>query len=186
VADAADTVRDWVGSEDTGSNDGRDEWHTKEPKSGRDRTSNEATEDTAQADARSGVVDPDAIPASTTEIDETTPATDSNETTPATEIDETTPATDVTFDDPESTQAGPDTTDVGGAETTPPSDDETPDLEMLREELNQQFESIRIIAPGQYELNLMELYDREEYIISLLEDGRYAIEVPEAWRDSAE
>ncbi|MFB6197272.1 MAG: Zn-ribbon containing protein, partial [Halobacteriaceae archaeon] len=59
--------------------------------------------------------------------------------------------------------------------------DERPDMEELRAELNDQFESIRIIAPGQYELNLMELYDREEYIISLQEDGKYVIEVPDAW-----
>jgi predicted nucleic acid-binding Zn-ribbon protein len=27
----------------------------------------------------------------------------------------------------------------------------------------------------------MELYDRTEYIISLQEDGRYVIEVPDTW-----
>jgi len=58
---------------------------------------------------------------------------------------------------------------------------EQPDLAELREELNDQFESIRIVEPGQYELNLMELYDREEYIIALQENGRYVIEVPDAW-----
>ena len=60
--------------------------------------------------------------------------------------------------------------------------EDRPGLAELREELNEQFESIRIVSPGQYELNLMELYDREEYIISLREDGRYVIEVPETWR----
>ncbi|MFB6266825.1 MAG: Zn-ribbon containing protein [Halodesulfurarchaeum sp.] len=60
------------------------------------------------------------------------------------------------------------------------------DLETLREELNDQFESIRIIEPGQYELNLMELYDREEHIIALQEDGKYVIEVPESWREERE
>ncbi|WP_276299535.1 OapC/ArvC family zinc-ribbon domain-containing protein [Halorussus lipolyticus] len=60
-------------------------------------------------------------------------------------------------------------------------DDESPGLKELREELNSQFESIRIVEPGQYELNLMELYEREEYIISLQEDGKYVIEVPDAW-----
>jgi len=64
-----------------------------------------------------------------------------------------------------------------------PDTDERPDLEELRAELNQQFESIKIVSPGKYELNLMELYDREEYIISLREDGRYVIEVPDTWRD---
>ena len=60
--------------------------------------------------------------------------------------------------------------------------DDDPDLDDLRAELNDQFESIRVLTPGRYELNLMELYDREEYIISLREDGRYVIEVPESWR----
>ena len=43
--------------------------------------------------------------------------------------------------------------------------------------LAEQFESIRIVAPGEYELNLQELYDRDEYIISLQEDGRYIIDM---------
>ncbi|SEW25984.1 OapC/ArvC family zinc-ribbon domain-containing protein [Natrinema salifodinae] len=60
---------------------------------------------------------------------------------------------------------------------------EQPSIEELREELNEQFESIRIVQPGQYELNLMELYNREEYIVSLQEDGRYVIDVPDSWRD---
>jgi hypothetical protein len=61
--------------------------------------------------------------------------------------------------------------------------DERPDLADLREELNDQFESIRVLEPGQYELNLMELYDREEYIIALQEDGKYTIQVPDRWKD---
>jgi hypothetical protein len=64
-------------------------------------------------------------------------------------------------------------------------DDDSPNLDELREELNSQFESIKVLDPGKYELNLMELYDREEYIISLQEDGRYVIEVPESWRGDA-
>ena len=76
------------------------------------------------------------------------------------------------------------------ADDSPPSDGrvvseptgERPSMEELREELNDQFESIKIVNPGQYELNLMELYDREEYIVSLQEDGRYVIDVPDSWR----
>ena len=64
-----------------------------------------------------------------------------------------------------------------------PDDEASADLSALRKELNDQFESIRIVSPGQYELNLMELYEREEHIISLREDGRYVIEVPETWRN---
>jgi predicted nucleic acid-binding Zn-ribbon protein len=72
------------------------------------------------------------------------------------------------------------------AESSPDAEDpsEESSLDQLRKELNDQFESIRIVSPGQYELNLMELYDRDEYIISLREDGRYVIEVPDGWGDS--
>ena len=86
----------------------------------------------------------------------------------------------------------PDTPPAAQSPTGPDSDTapDAPDsaneagssgLDQLRQELNDQFESIRIVSPGQYELNLMELYDRNEYIISLREDGRYVIEVPDSW-----
>jgi len=71
------------------------------------------------------------------------------------------------------------------ARAVPPSSDESPGIEDLRAELNDQFESIKILEPGQYELNLMELYDRQECIISLQEDGHYVIEVADTWRDDA-
>jgi hypothetical protein len=67
-----------------------------------------------------------------------------------------------------------------------PESEDRPGLDELREELNSQFESIKIVSPGKYELNLMELYDRQEYIISLQEDGRYVIEVPGSWGDRDE
>jgi len=109
-------------------------------------------EDTAQADARSGVAAPDEVPERAAVDGETA---------------------DESPDDPADR---PDDGPAAGA-------DESPGLSALREELNDQFESIRIVSPGQYELNLMELYEREEHIISLREDGRYVIEVPESWRD---
>jgi predicted nucleic acid-binding Zn-ribbon protein len=61
------------------------------------------------------------------------------------------------------------------------STDDGDDVEALRRELNDQFESIKILEPGQYELNLMELYNREERIIALKEDGQYVIDVPDTW-----
>ncbi|WP_248895791.1 Zn-ribbon domain-containing protein [Haloplanus halobius] len=70
-----------------------------------------------------------------------------------------------------------------GAPAQSPASADAPGIEDLREELNDQFESIKILEPGQYELNLMELYDRQECIISLQEDGHYVIEVADAWRD---
>lgn len=61
---------------------------------------------------------------------------------------------------------------------------ERPGLEKLREQLDDRFESIKIVDRGEYELNLMELYERKECIIELQEDGRYVIEVPETLTDS--
>ncbi|HKL29911.1 MAG TPA: Zn-ribbon containing protein [Natrialbaceae archaeon] len=81
-----------------------------------------------------------------------------------------------------SAASDPETPSEGRVVDTPSSEGR-PDLDELREELNDQFESIKIVSPGQYELNLMELYDRDEYIISLREDGRYVIEVAESWRN---
>ncbi|NIB98278.1 Zn-ribbon containing protein [Halobacterium sp. R2-5] len=75
----------------------------------------------------------------------------------------------------------PDAPSEGRVVKEPDDSEDRPDLDDLRQELNDQFESIRIVAPGQYELNLMELYDRQEYIIALQEDGQYVIEVPDAW-----
>ncbi|MCU4925974.1 Zn-ribbon containing protein [Halobacteria archaeon AArc-dxtr1] len=80
--------------------------------------------------------------------------------------------------------SGPDAPDDGRVVSEP--EDDQPSLDDLREELNQQFESIKIVNPGQYELNLMELYNRDEYIISLQEDGRYVIDVPESWHATDE
>ncbi len=56
-----------------------------------------------------------------------------------------------------------------------------PDLDELRAKLNEQFEGIRVVEPGRYELNIMKLYEREETIIALKEDGRYVIDIPDSW-----
>ncbi|WP_267641363.1 OapC/ArvC family zinc-ribbon domain-containing protein [Haloarchaeobius amylolyticus] len=125
-----------------------------------------SSEDNAQASARSDIVSPDELP-------------DPGEQSSAASGAE--PAA-------QPAQSGAPEQQVGSADghvVAEPADtevDDRPDLDELREELNQQFESIKILNPGQYELNLMELYDREEYIISLREDGRYVIDVPDSWR----
>ena len=124
-------------------------------------------EDLAQANARSDVVSP-------SELDDKSANVSANA-----------PGAPHASDDP--TTAGTGTSPAGDPD--PPSDGEVvseptgeePDLADLREQLNDQFESIKILEPGQYELNLMELYDREEYIIALQENGRYVIQVPEQW-----
>jgi hypothetical protein len=116
-------------------------------------------EDLAQQSARSEMVGEDDLPDAVAEDDRS--------------------ATGAAGDLPETGDRPP--ASKRGRVVSEPSGDERPDMEQLREELNSQFESIRIVSPGTYELNLMELYDREEYIIALQENGRYVIEVPDAW-----
>ncbi|MFB6133864.1 MAG: Zn-ribbon containing protein [Halanaeroarchaeum sp.] len=111
-------------------------------------------EDRAQASARSAVVSEDELPPS-----------------------DLPPSGGVDTGDEHSASEG-ETSEGETSET-----DDRPDLSELREELNDQFESIKILQPGEYELNLMELYDREERIIALEEDGRYAIDVPSSWHE---
>ena len=123
-------------------------------------TTDDSIEDPAQASARSDVVSPDEIASGAPS--DTAPSEATGASAPSKADADGPPA------------------DAGGRVIEPASDDR-PDLADLREELNDQFESIRIVAPGEYELNLMELYDRTEYIISLQEDGRYVIEVPDTW-----
>ena len=120
-----------------------------------------APEDAAQANARTDVVPMDELPSATS-----SPPDGEGHPTP------------VLDDHSETAKHGDSPTE---AERTR---EDRPDLADLREELNDQFESIRVLEPGQYELNLMELYDREEYIIALQEDGKYTIQVPERWKDT--
>ncbi|WP_251328986.1 OapC/ArvC family zinc-ribbon domain-containing protein [Haloplanus pelagicus] len=89
----------------------------------------------------------------------------------------------VTADELDDASSSPPPSAADAARTVPPDADESPGIDDLRAELNDQFESIKILEPGQYELNLMELYDRQECIISLQEDGHYVIEVADTWRD---
>jgi predicted nucleic acid-binding Zn-ribbon protein len=92
----------------------------------------------------------------------------------------------VTRDELDDVASSPPSSADDAARTIPPdtsTSDDSPDIDDLRAELNDQFESIKIVEPGQYELNLMELYDRQECIISLQEDGHYVIEVVDTWRD---
>ncbi|RLI87964.1 MAG: hypothetical protein DRO98_03745 [Archaeoglobales archaeon] len=39
-------------------------------------------------------------------------------------------------------------------------------------------ESVRILSPGMYEINLEKVFSRDEIVIALREDGRYVIHLP--------
>jgi len=138
-------------------------------------------ESPAQSTARSDVVDSSELTAAGAMGPSTESAEEASGEQPSAE--QSTPAAGDTPTEPSAAdQPDPAAEQSASADQSTP-DEEQSNLHQLRKELNDQFESIRIVSPGQYELNLMELYDREEYIISLREDGRYVIEVPDSWGD---
>ncbi|WP_408960014.1 Zn-ribbon containing protein [Natrinema sp. 74] len=125
-------------------------------------------ENSAQADARSEVVPSDDLPPRAADPERRETAHEASGYTDDRDMSAT-------------ATPGDDSPPEHGRVVSEPSGDR-PSIEELRAELNEQFESIKIVRPGQYELNLMELYNRDEYIISLQEDGRYVIDVPDSWR----
>lgn len=64
-------------------------------------------------------------------------------------------------------------------EAEPDNEAESESIDDLRDQLNDEFEGVRIVEPGQYELNLRQLYEQQDVIIQLYEDGRYAIQTPD-------
>jgi predicted nucleic acid-binding Zn-ribbon protein len=153
----------------------------------------EGHEDNAQSSARSDMVSPDELPGPTAAGGAGPEPTDDSEGADgvpgsggnrrADRLSGSTQSDSEHSDDRLGPDPAPEKTGPNdGRVVETPSNDGRPDLDELREELNEQFESIKIVERGQYELNLMELYDREEYIISLREDGRYVIEVADSWR----
>ncbi|PSQ53872.1 hypothetical protein BRD20_01965 [Halobacteriales archaeon SW_8_65_20] len=139
-----------------------------------DDTGTVSEEDRAQASARSDIVSDDEL------ADASTDGTSNPRTEPASfaDDDRSAPSDGDGSSAPSKTDDRPQPSD--GRVVSEPSDEQT-DMTELREQLNDQFESIKIVEPGQYELNLMELYDRDEYIIALRENGRYVIQMPEEW-----
>ncbi|MFD1633284.1 Zn-ribbon domain-containing protein [Haloplanus ruber] len=150
----------------------------------------ESTPRTPSADAAAaGDPDPTPTPEPSTAAD-ATPGDDviEAESDPSVLTEDTAQAdarSDVVSADELDDAASPPPSADDAARAVPPTSDESPGIDDLRAELNDQFESIKILEPGQYELNLMELYDRQECIISLQEDGHYVIEVADTWRDDA-
>ncbi|UPV75727.1 hypothetical protein M0R89_06590 [Halorussus limi] len=173
---AAATVRDWVRTRDDSEESA--ERGRSEGAVGGDRSGPARNERAGEAE--SSRTDSPATPNSPATPDAAPSAEDSAQASARSDVVNESELPD---DPPESAaKAGPARAGADDdANVVSAPDDENPGLKELREELNSQFESIRIVNPGQYELNLMELYEREEYIISLQEDGKYVIEVPDAW-----
>lgn len=56
--------------------------------------------------------------------------------------------------------------------------EENPLVEPPPKEIGNRVESVRILAPGTYELNLESLLERDEIVMALKEDGTYVIHLP--------
>ncbi len=54
--------------------------------------------------------------------------------------------------------------------------------EQTPKEIGNRVESIRILSPGQYELNLESLLERKEIIMALKEDGTYIVHLPSVFK----
>jgi len=54
--------------------------------------------------------------------------------------------------------------------------------ETTPKEIGSRVESIRILSPGQYELNLESLLERKEIVMALKEDGTYIVHLPSVFK----
>ncbi|MBN2111405.1 MAG: Zn-ribbon domain-containing protein [Methanosarcinaceae archaeon] len=52
----------------------------------------------------------------------------------------------------------------------------------VTEEEGERVESVRILGPGSYELNLDSLLDRKEIVMAIKEDGTYALHLPSVFK----
>ncbi len=50
------------------------------------------------------------------------------------------------------------------------------------EEIGDRVESVRIVSPGSYELNLESLLERDEIVMALKEDGTYLVHLPSVFQ----
>ncbi|MGB8216144.1 MAG: Zn-ribbon domain-containing protein [Candidatus Methanoperedens sp.] len=49
-------------------------------------------------------------------------------------------------------------------------------------EIGERVESVRIVSPGSYELNLESLLERDEIVMALKEDGTYLVHLPSVFQ----
>ena len=50
------------------------------------------------------------------------------------------------------------------------------------DEIGERVESVRIVSPGSYELNLESLLERDEIVMALKEDGTYLVHLPSVFQ----
>jgi predicted nucleic acid-binding Zn-ribbon protein len=55
-------------------------------------------------------------------------------------------------------------------------------VEPKPDEIGERVESVRIVSPGSYELNLESLLERDEIVMALKEDGTYLVHLPSVFQ----
>jgi predicted nucleic acid-binding Zn-ribbon protein len=55
-------------------------------------------------------------------------------------------------------------------------------VEPKPDEIGERVESVRIVSPGSYELNLESLLERDEIVMALKEDGTYFVHLPSVFQ----
>ena len=61
-----------------------------------------------------------------------------------------------------------------------------PEEKPVAVEEGERVESVRILGPGSYELNLDSLLGRKELVVALKEEGTYALDLPSVFKDKKE
>ncbi|MDQ1251298.1 MAG: uncharacterized protein QG646_371 [Euryarchaeota archaeon] len=61
-------------------------------------------------------------------------------------------------------------------------DDKKQEPEAERETEGERVESVRILGPGSYELNLNSLLERQELVMAIKEEGSYALHLPSVFK----
>ncbi|RXA19783.1 hypothetical protein EQO05_08025 [Methanosarcina sp. MSH10X1] len=62
----------------------------------------------------------------------------------------------------------------------------TPESETERKTDEDRVESVRILGPGSYELNLDSLFERKELVMAIREEGSYALHLPSVFNQQKE
>lgn len=75
----------------------------------------------------------------------------------------------------EALQSQPDTGRADAAQPDATSVSAVDDVEEVQEQLNNQYEGIRIVRQGRYEINLTQLYRGADYVITVGDDGAYHV-----------
>lgn len=138
-------------------------------------------EDSAQQAARSDIIEPDEIESNGSVSDFVSGLQSTHSETESDDTDASNEPTPSASDTDAESNSAPGLSKnhrLSGSDENS-SSRRMSDTETLRKELLDQFESIKIREPGSYELNLRKLYEREEHIIQIQEDGKYVIQMPE-------